>query len=500
MSQGHDRRDPCIIGVAAQTWRGADAPEPLTMWQEVVRAASLDCGARVDPLTRLDGLDVVYCQTTQYDQPVDRLCDALGIAPKRRHYSGIGGTTPQQLVDANAERMLAGELDIAVVTSAEALATQRAIKRRGERPNYSFRPDVRLPFPYEAPFLPTEVAHEVFQAWLTFALFDNARRARLGVALDDYRHALGEMFAPMSRVAATNEHAWFPTARSVDDIVDPSPENRMVGYPYTKYMVAVMDVDMAAALVMATDAAADDLGVPQDQRVYLRGWGYRTDPVYVAEHPDLTRSPALAEAVGLALGAAGVGVDDVAHLDLYSCFGASLHFACDALGLDPCDSRGLTVTGGLPYHGGPASGYMTHSIVAMVERLRNDSGSFGLTTGVGMHNTKHVAGVWSGVRGATEPVPTPEQSEAPEALTIVEQVDGDANVAAYSVVHGRDGAPEWALLVCDVAPGVRAYARLDDPDRLEAAEREELVGTSVRLASEVYDGPAGQGIRNRAVG
>ena len=32
------------------------------------------------------------------------------------------------------------------------------------------------------------------------------------------------------------------------------------------------------------------------------------------------RSPAMAAAAGEALRVAGVGVDDVAHLDLYSCF------------------------------------------------------------------------------------------------------------------------------------------------------------------------------------
>ncbi len=40
-----------------------------------------------------------------------------------------------------------------------------------------------------------------------------------------------------------------------------------------------------------------------------------------------------------ALRSAGIGVDDIAHFDLYSCFASSLHFACDALGIAPTDSR-----------------------------------------------------------------------------------------------------------------------------------------------------------------
>src|SRR5207245_2942927 len=103
------------------------------------------------------------------------------------------------------------------------------------------------PFPFEAPFHPAEVAHSLFQAYVTFPLWDVARRARLGIAPADYRRGLGELMAPMTAVAAGNPYAWFPVERDVDDLIEPRPENRMVAYPYTKYMVSIMDVDMAAA-------------------------------------------------------------------------------------------------------------------------------------------------------------------------------------------------------------------------------------------------------------
>ena len=169
----------------------------------------------------------------------------------------------------------------------------------------------------------------------------------------------------------------------------------MVAYPYTKLMTSIMDVDMAAALVMASAAKADALGVPEEKRVYLRGWGYAEDPAHVAGHAELWRSPGLAAASSAALAGAGIGVDEVAHLDLYSCFASSICFALDTLGLAEDDSRGVTQTGGLPYHGGPGSNYMTHSLVAMAESLRADPGSYGLASGVGMHMQKHAFGVWS---------------------------------------------------------------------------------------------------------
>jgi acetyl-CoA C-acetyltransferase len=487
-----DPRTPCIIGVAHHTWRGNDAPEPLTMWEHVACAAADDSGAP-NVLAHLDSLQVVYCQTCQYDDAPARLAERLGTDPRHRHYSGIGGTTPQRLVDATAEKMLRGECDLALIASAEALATQRAHKQRGERVAYSFPPAEKRPFPWEAPMHPAEIAHEVFQAWLTFALFDNARRAALGVALDEYRAGIGELMAPLTRVAAANPDAWFPVARTPAELVTPTAANRMIGYPYTKYVVSVMDVDMAAAVVVATHGKADALGVAPDRRVYLRGWSYATDPTYVAEHDDLASSPAMRAAGRAALERANASVDDVAHFDLYSCFPSSLHFACDALGIAPGDPRGLTVTGGLPYHGGPGSGYLTHSIATMAGVLRNDPGSLGLVSGVGMHMTKHAFAAYSTAppQGAAALVPHAEEFHV-DGRPVAEEYEGDATVAAYSVVHGRDGAPEWGLLVCDLPGGRRAYAKSLDRDDLAQAECTEFVGAPVRLVPARQQGPVGE--------
>lgn len=501
-----DPRSPCLIGVGRHTWHpdevgDAGAPEPLDMWEHVTRAAADDSGVGARVLEELDALDIVYCQTWQYDDPPARLAERIGASPKRGYYSGIGGTTPQVLVQDAAARILAGDSDLAIVTGAEALATQRVFKKRGERAPYSFNPDEKRPFPWEAPFNPSEVAHELMQAWLTFAVFDNARRAHLEIPLPEYRIRLGQLLAPFTKVAAANPDAWFRIERNADEIIEAHPGNRMVGYPYTKYMVSIMDVDMAAAVVLTSHERADALGVPADRRVYLRGWCYATDPTYVAEHAEMWQSPAMGAASAEALRNAGIGADDVAHLDLYSCFGSSVNFAKDALGIADDDARPLTVTGGLPYHGGAGSNYMTHSIATMADVLRGDPGSYGMVSGVGMHMTKHVYGVYSTEPG---PIAPPEQTAVQATLdaapkpTLVDRHDGDATVAAYSVVHGRDGEPEWAALVCDV-PGGRAYARLTDDHALFEAEAAELVGARVHLTPTEIDLPiGGTGVRHDA--
>jgi acetyl-CoA C-acetyltransferase len=456
------------------------------MWEEVARAAAADAGASA---SAIDSVDVVYCQSWEYDDAPGRLAARLGADPEQRRYSGIGGSVPQQLACQVATEVAQGGVDLALVVGAEALATRRRMRRDGRRPAWSHPPAERSPFPMDLLPHPSEVRHELLQAYTTFAVFDSARRAHLGHDLAAHRATLGRVMAPLTEVAAADpDDAWFPVARGAAEIVEPTPDNRMVAFPYTKLMTSIMDVDMAAAVLIASDARADALGVPPERRVRLRGWGYARDPAHVAARRDLWRSPAMAAAGASALAGAGIGIDDLAHLDLYSCFASSLGFAADALGFDET-SRPLTVTGGLPYHGGPGSNYMTHSMAAMAERLRAEPGSFGMVTGVGMHMAKHVAAVWSTAPGPLPAPATPLPLEV-DVAPIVDEARGTATVAAYTVLHGRDG-PEWGALVCDVPDGSRAYARLEGAGALVDAEREELVGRTVHLD------PDGAGV-NRA--
>ena len=437
--------------------------EPLDAWADALLATG------VDP-KRIDTLDVVYCQSWQYDDPAGRLAERVGASPKLARYSGIGGTTPLLLVQEAADRILRGEAEVCAIVGGEALDTVRRLKKAGEKPQWSHRDPERKPFPFEAPFHPAEIAHQVFQAYTTFAMRDIARRAHLGTAPDEHRRQLGALFAPMTKVAAANPNAWFQVERTAEELSTPTADNRLVAYPYTKLLVSVMDVDLAGAVVLAADGP-----------VQLRGSSYVTDPVYVAEHDELWRSPGMAAAMGTALAAAGVGIDDVAHLDLYSCFPSSVTFALDALGLAFDDGRSpFTVTGGLPYYGGAGSTYCVPQLAAMADVLVADPGSVGMATGVGMHMTKHAATVWSTTPGPLQPS---QPDPGPEVRRpIVDVHNGPATVAAYTVHHGRDGAATDAVLVCDVGgDGARCYAKAVDADVLTALEAEEWVGRSVEL-------------------
>ena len=214
-----------------------------------------------------------------------------------------------------AHEIREGRLDLSLLVGAEALATVRRLKKAGEKPQWSFRPAEKRRFPMDMVFDPSEISHSVFEAYLTFALFDNACRAHLGRPLDEHRAALGRVMAAMTEIAATTAtaHAWFPHGPQREEI-EATRDNRMVAYPYTKLMTSIMDVDMAAGRDPGQRREkANALGVPEDKRVYLRGYGYAEEPEHVAGHPELWRSPAMAAAARGAPEGAGIGADDVAH-------------------------------------------------------------------------------------------------------------------------------------------------------------------------------------------
>jgi len=195
----------------------------------------------------------------------------------------------------------------------------------------------------------------------------------------------------------------------------------------------------------------------------------------MATRPEPWRSPAMKASMDGALGA--VSVDQVAYLDLYSCFASSLSFARDALGIEV--DRDLTVTGGLPYHGGPGSNYTTHALAAMTERLRSDPGSLGLVSGIGMHMTTHRAALLSTQPGAFV---SSEESRPLPTTPLAEEPVGPAQVVTYSTVFSREG-PEWTALICDLPDGSRSYARLEQP----ALDDDDLSGRTVTLTT----GPRG---------
>lgn len=440
----------------------------------MVLAAAADSGSDA-LLGHIDELDLVLPISWSYENPCEKLAAQLSLAPGGRKLSGLSGTSPQCFINEAAESILQNKRRAVVVCGAEAFATlKRAAK---ENANLNWPPKAPMAFAFEDPHLQTEIAHQVFQAYATFALLDSARRAHFGISPSAYRKQQAEMMAALSEVAANNPNAWFRNAHSASDLFELNNGDRMVAHPFSKNTMAIMDVDMAAAVIIASDELANELGVAEEKRIYLHGWAYAKEPPYVAQREDLWRCPSIEIAAQRALAMAKMRLSDIKYLDIYSCFASSLNFSKDAFGIADDDSRSLTVTGGLPYFGGPGNNYTTHSVATMVNLLRQDGGT-GLISGIGMHMTNHVIGIYS--REKTSDIALDEFTPPPQKIRqVVSQVNETAKIVAYTVLHEKSGYS--ALAVCELVNGDRCYARCHDANTLENMEINEWVGRHVEL-------------------
>jgi len=254
-----------------------------------------------------------------------------------------------------------------------------------------------------------------------------------------------------------------------------------------------MAVDQAAAVIVTSAAEARRLGVPEERMVwFLGGSDASEDPWNVSERPRLDVCPAMKLAAEQAMARAGVTTPEIDFFDLYSCFPVAVEIACEGLGIAEDDPRGLTVTGGLPYFGGPGNNYSLHGIAAMVEALRKRPGATGLVTANGWYLTKHAAGVYSSAPPSRAPLAEPRVEAARHeggAVVVADRPDGRGVVEAYTVVCGRTGEPETGIVVGRLDDGRRFLAHTPEDRRLfEDWMTSEAVGRrgSVRAGSPVH--------------
>jgi len=333
---------------------------------------------------------------------------------------------------------------------------------------------------------PYEARHGLDRPINIYPIFENALRARDGRSLPDHAARIGALFERFTEVAAENPHAWFPTRRSAEELTTVSDRNRMIGFPYPKLLNAIMEVDQSAGVLIASVAKARALGVPEDKWVYLHGCADAADLWFPLDRQNYHSSPAMRLTGKLALEMAGIGLDQIDYIDLYSCFPVAVEIGAEELGLALDDPRGLTITGGLPYAGGPGNNYAMHSIAAMQAKLRAKPGSWGLTTANGWYLTKQSTGVYSTTRPdkpfeRQDPKVLQAEIDALAHPAVTETPQGIGRIETYTVVHRREGPFMGIVIGRDEADRRFAAVTPNDPETLAGLERGEQVGRSGRV-------------------
>jgi acetyl-CoA C-acetyltransferase len=449
-------KTPVLVGGGQFTEKGV-APEQahsiIDLMENAV-ARSLDSAGISKLPDDLSDLIVVNSVGYTVDNPPAELAARLGVSEARLQMTVTGGNTPQMLVNHACAEIQAGRSSSFLLVGAEALDTVQKAKNQSVDLDWkSQAPGEPTLFSVDrAPVSEHESQYGLYLPSTTYPLIENALRHHYGRSVGEHQTKLGELFSRFSKVAANNPYAWFPTERSPSEIATASDENRYIGSPYTKYMNAVLRVNQSAAILVMSESKAREMGVESDRFVYLHGGAGVNDVWNVTERPELHKSPAIELAIKDSFTHAQIDTDDIKYFDLYSCFPSVVQITRDALGLSESDPRSLTVTGGLPYFGGPGNNYVMHSIATMLDRLRQDRGAFGLVTGNGWYVTKHSLGIYSTKPTDSAVTLTPSKALQAEIDAIPKvQVEttpaGPATVETYTVLFDRENQPESAIIM-----------------------------------------------------
>ncbi len=481
-----DSRTPVLVGVGQVNQR-ADAPEiePVDLMAEAARAAA-------DPrvLQAIDTIRVVNLLSWRYRDPGLLLGERIGAAGAATRYSGVGGNTPQSLVNQACLDIQQGRADAVLLAGGETWRTRMKLRAKGIRPDWT-RQDETVPVPPGGEDVPMSGPAEdrigLDRPSFVYPLFEQALRIANGESSDEHRQRIGTLWARFSQVAAGNPHARSREALTAEQIWQPSPDNRMISWPYPKLMNSNNMVNQAAAIILCSVEKATYLQIPRDQWVFPYAGTDSHDTYAVAERAELHRCPAIRIGGGRVLELAGVGVDDIDYVDIYSCFPSAVQVAANELGLPTDDpQRPLTVTGGLTFAGGPWNNYVMHSIATMAELLRANPDARGLITANGGYLTKHSFGVYS----ATPPPADfrwedvqPVVDREPTRTALVEW-DGDGTVESWTTPFDRDGRPEKAFLAVRTPDNARTLALIDDPEAAAATVRDDIAGAKVRVHAD----------------
>ncbi len=480
---------PVIVGIGFEQETSEDptqCAEPWRLMARAVRRAAADAGSDT-LLAQIESLSVPQGMW-EYRNPGRLIADALGCPSARSILSDLGVLQLSLLSDL-CRAIAAGEQHLGVITGGEA-------KFRELRAGITGRPVANTEQPEGTP--PPDVHHTSSDPWASdlearaglsspvelFAIIESALRYQQGLDVEEHRDRIAQLYSRFSEVAARNPHAWRREPVSPRAIRDPSPKNAMLAFPYTKRHSSQWNVNQAVAIFVCSVARAARLGLKRDGWIFPLAAAQSKHVVPLAQQRLLHTHPGTVLSGERALALAGVSARDVDAAELYSCFPAAIQ----SLVAETCP---WTVTGAMPFAGGPYNSFSLEGVARMVEVLREGEGNDGSERRIGLVSNlsgifgKQACALFSNLPNA-DGYHCEDITAAVAACDLPLALDGDyvgpATVVGYTVVF-VGGVPSHGIAICDTPAGWRTVVRSEDRALLESMTQEEFCGRVVQVAA-----------------
>ena len=471
-----------VIGVSAIQQKGdfENLDEALLLMDQVVKEALSDSGNK----SIKDHIDEIRIPKGfwRYRDPGKWIAKNNDFKSIPTTYVTKIGVLQQNLINEACLKIENGEINASIILGGEARYKQlRSVIEKKEyfETKLDENPDFYIKAKEDL-YGDEELEELGAMAVGYYATMETALRKNDNENIEEHQNNIASMYEEFSKVASNNEDAWLDHPYSKKEILEISKKNKMLAYPYNKLHCTSWNVNQSAALIICSEELANKLEIDNKKRVYPISSSENNHMIAIQQRPKLYESLGMiyaAKSINRMMEQLDIRLD---AYDLYSCFPAAVKMFSKSLELGT--EIPMTVTGSMPYAGGPLNSFVIHSTVKMIQKIRALEARHGLVTGVSGMMTKQSFCVWGKeyqeqfiFDDVTERA---KLDENPIELSNI--AEGEGEIIGYTIIEGSEHASK-AVLYLDDEKKHRKVVSSFDKNFINLLMEEEWVGKKVKF-------------------
>ena len=467
-------KKPVVIGLGITQQKGsyAELDEALFLMEKVAMQAINDCGnSKIK-----DFIDVIDIPKGfwRYRDPGKWIAEKNNFSNAKTSVNKIG-VLQQHLINNTCNKIIKSEIRAGLILGGESRAKMIAALKEGieyKEMELSTNPDQYVKAKDDL-YGEGEAEALGLMAVGYYAVMESAMRKSKSLTLKEHEDYLGSMYADFSEIASKNQYAASDKSISKDQIMLANSDNKPMAYPYNKYHCTSWNVSQASAILICEEGLADQLNISKQKRIYPMASSETNHMIALIQRPSLISSAGLelaSEKINEVIDKHSINLN---LIDLYSCFPVAVQQFENVLNLNTKTSR--TITGAMPFAGGPLNNYMLHATVQALLKLRSESGH-SLITGVSGMMTKQSFCLWS----SEYQMPfyhadvTKKAQQLDKPIPISNAKHGNGIVIGYTVLY-EGTKPTLGVFYIEDSQGERKVVTSEDKAVITSMREEEWI-------------------------
>ena len=468
---------PVIVGISCLQQKGdfEDLDEALILMNKATKAAIND-STNKNIVNYINEVRVPK-GFWRYRDPGRWVAKSNNINSAETYVTKIG-ILQQNLINSACNRIINGEINGSLILGGE--SRYKMIRASIENEEYvetplDINPDNYIKAPDDLQ-LDVEEKELGLMAVGYYAILESAFRAASNSEINEHNDFLASIYAHFSKIASKNNDGWIEKSIKKSEILNKSKKNPPQAFPYNKYHCTSWNVNQSAAIIICSEAVADKLSVPNEKRVYPLASSENNHMIATLQRSNLIEPIGMKLASEYILKICEKNNLNIDFYDLYSCFPIAIQMFAKSLQLK--DINNSSITGAMPFAGGPINSFVLHSTVKLISKIRKKQKGTGIITGVSGMMTKQSYALWSKtpVIDFIHKDFTNEANSIDKPVKLSNDVNGDGIIIGYTVLKKNISK---AVIYLNTSDNKRKLITSSDKSIIESMENEEWVGKKV---------------------